>query len=74
MRNVQISFNAHSFNKYNRRLRYWGPTAAVWGVAAGAAVSFFLSEVPIFQKDVLIKVPVVSSVFGCEDSPLNSIC
>ncbi|AFR94333.2 ubiquinol-cytochrome c reductase subunit 10 [Cryptococcus neoformans] len=45
------------------RLRFWGPSAAVWGVAAGAAVSFYLSEVPIFQKDVLIKVPVVGSYF-----------
>ncbi|WVN87526.1 uncharacterized protein L203_102709 [Cryptococcus depauperatus CBS 7841] len=45
------------------RLRFWAPTAAIWGVAAGAAVSFLLSDVPLFQKDVLIKVPMLGTYF-----------
>nr|ODO04199.1 ubiquinol-cytochrome c reductase subunit 10 [Cryptococcus depauperatus CBS 7855] len=47
----------------SRRLRFWAPTAAIWGVAAGAAVSFLLSDVPLFQKDVLIKVPMLGTYF-----------
>lgn len=33
--------------------------AAVWGVGAGAAVAYLMSDVPVFQKDVLLKIPVV---------------
>lgn len=32
---------------------------AVWGVGAGAAVAYLMSDVPVFQKDVLLKIPVV---------------
>ncbi|WWD19733.1 hypothetical protein CI109_104197 [Kwoniella shandongensis] len=45
------------------RLSGWTPTLAVWGVTAGAAVSLFLSDVPLFRKDVLIKVPVLGNYY-----------
>jgi hypothetical protein len=38
------------------------PTLAIWGVTLGLGVSLYLSDVPLFQKDVLRKVPVVSQV------------
>ncbi|OCF38021.1 ubiquinol-cytochrome c reductase subunit 10 [Kwoniella heveanensis BCC8398] len=41
----------------------WRTPLVFWGVAAGAAVSLFLSDVPLFKKDVLIKIPVVSNYF-----------
>jgi hypothetical protein len=41
----------------------WRAPLAFWGVGAGAAVGLFLSDVPIFQRDVLKKIPVVS-LFG----------
>lgn len=39
----------------------WRAPLAFWGIGAGAAVSLFLSDVPIFQRDVLKKIPVVSA-------------
>jgi ubiquinol-cytochrome c reductase subunit 10 len=33
---------------------------AIWGLTAGLGVSLYLSEVPLFQKDVLRKIPFVS--------------
>lgn len=41
----------------------WLPSFALWGAAAGGAVTLFLSPVPIFQADVLKKIPVVSTYF-----------
>lgn len=38
----------------------WAPTLALWGGAGAGAVMLFMSSVPIFKKDVLIKLPVVS--------------
>jgi hypothetical protein len=38
----------------------WRTPALIWGIAAGGAVSLFMSDVPLFKKDVLMKVPVVS--------------
>ncbi|KAG8683160.1 hypothetical protein FRC08_014493 [Ceratobasidium sp. 394] len=38
----------------------WIRTAGFWGVGAGAAVTLLMSVTPIFKKDVLLKVPVVS--------------
>ena len=39
------------------------PTLAIWGVTLGLGVSLYLSDVPLFQKDVLRKVPVVSEMW-----------
>ncbi|EUC65047.1 ubiquinol-cytochrome-C reductase complex subunit [Rhizoctonia solani AG-3 Rhs1AP] len=44
-------------------LKPWAGTAGRWGVAAGAAVTLFMSVTPIFQKDVLLKIPVLSTYF-----------
>ncbi|QRV89962.1 ubiquinol-cytochrome C reductase complex subunit [Ceratobasidium sp. AG-Ba] len=42
--------------------RPWIRTAGVWGAGAGAAVALLMSVTPIFKKDVLLKVPVVSQL------------
>ena len=42
-------------------LNRFRPTLAIWGVTLGLGVSLYLSDVPLFQKDVLRKVPVVSA-------------
>lgn len=38
----------------------WVPSLALWGGAGAGAVMLFMSSVPLFKKDVLIKLPVVS--------------
>lgn len=35
----------------------------MWGVGAGGAVTLFLSGVPLFQADVLKKLPLISTYF-----------
>ena len=44
----------------NRVINRFRPTLAIWGITAGLGVSLYLSEVPLFQKDVLRKIPFVS--------------
>ncbi|KAF8604616.1 hypothetical protein BDV93DRAFT_555474 [Ceratobasidium sp. AG-I] len=41
----------------------WVRAVGVWGAGAGAAVSLLMSVTPIFKKDVLLKVPVLSNYF-----------
>ncbi|KAG9122340.1 hypothetical protein FRC07_001338 [Ceratobasidium sp. 392] len=41
----------------------WIRTAGVWGAGAGAAVTLLMSVTPIFKKDILLKVPVLSNYF-----------
>ncbi|KAG8692281.1 hypothetical protein FRC12_020491 [Ceratobasidium sp. 428] len=43
--------------------RPWIRSAGVWGAGAGAAVTLLMSVTPIFKKDVLLKVPVLSNYF-----------
>ncbi|KAL1413294.1 hypothetical protein Q8F55_001050 [Vanrija albida] len=43
--------------------RPFAPSLIGWGVGAGAAVALFMGSVPIFQKDVLRKIPVVANYF-----------
>lgn len=43
-----------------RLLRPFARSAVFWGAGAGLAVSLFMGPVPLFQKDVLRKFPVVS--------------
>lgn len=40
-------------------LRAWAPSLALWGVGTGLTLSYLLSNTPIFQHDVLIKLPIV---------------
>jgi hypothetical protein len=44
-------------------MRWRGPLL-LWGGGIGIAVSLFLSDVPLFQKDVLRKIPAVSRAKG----------
>ncbi|KAI9319911.1 ubiquinol-cytochrome-c reductase complex subunit-domain-containing protein [Dichotomocladium elegans] len=37
------------------------PTLAVWGAAAGSAAMLFGSNVPLIQKDILSKIPVLGA-------------
>ncbi|PWN20628.1 hypothetical protein BCV69DRAFT_299109 [Microstroma glucosiphilum] len=46
----------------------WVPSLALWGGAAGGAVLLFMSKVPIFQHDVLDKIPFVKT-FYVDDTP-----
>ncbi|WVR07564.1 hypothetical protein IAU60_004606 [Kwoniella sp. DSM 27419] len=56
--------NQPAFGRFTpERMMQWRSPLMIWGVAAGAAVSLFLSDVPLFKKDVLIKVPVVGNYF-----------
>lgn len=41
-------------------------TLGIWGAAAGGAVALFMQKVPIFQRDVLDKVPFVGAFFKGE--------
>ncbi|WWC91825.1 uncharacterized protein L201_006772 [Kwoniella dendrophila CBS 6074] len=59
LRKSQIGLNGFT----PERLRGYTNTLVLWGGAAGFAVSLFLSDVPLFRKDVLIKVPVVGNYF-----------
>ena len=34
-----------------------------WGVGAGATVAYLMSDVPLFRKDILNKLPIVSFLF-----------
>jgi ubiquinol-cytochrome c reductase subunit 10 len=45
----------------DRLLRPFRSSLIGWGVTAGVAVSLFMSPVPLFQKDVLQKIPFVST-------------
>ncbi|KDQ16341.1 hypothetical protein BOTBODRAFT_31031 [Botryobasidium botryosum FD-172 SS1] len=44
-------------------VRRFVPTLGVWGLGAGAAVTLLLSSTPLFKKDVLLKVPLLSNYF-----------
>ncbi|PWN49929.1 hypothetical protein IE53DRAFT_316742 [Violaceomyces palustris] len=41
----------------------WVPSLALWGGAAAGGVTLFMSSVPLFKTDVLLKIPVVASYF-----------
>jgi hypothetical protein len=41
----------------------WVPSLALWGGAAGGAVLLFMSKVPIFQHDVLDKIPFIKTFY-----------
>ncbi|CED84488.1 Cytochrome b-c1 complex subunit 10, fungi [Phaffia rhodozyma] len=39
------------------------PSLGVWGVGAGGLITLLLSSTPIFQQDVLVKVPVLTEYY-----------
>ncbi|KAM0787141.1 hypothetical protein ACM66B_006392 [Microbotryomycetes sp. NB124-2] len=41
----------------------WAPTLGVWGIGLAGAGALFLSPIPVFQADVLKKIPGVASYF-----------
>ncbi|KZO99441.1 hypothetical protein CALVIDRAFT_534433 [Calocera viscosa TUFC12733] len=43
--------------------RPWVMPLALWGVAAGTFVSLLMSATPIFQHDVLFKVPGLKAFY-----------
>jgi hypothetical protein len=45
-----------------RSLTKWRTPAMIWGVAIGGALTLFMSDIPVFKRDVLRKIPVVSRV------------
>lgn len=49
-------------------LRAWTPSLALWGVGTGLTLSYLLSNTPIFQHDVLIKLPVLGNIW-VDDTP-----
>ncbi|KAF9520149.1 hypothetical protein BS47DRAFT_1357651 [Hydnum rufescens UP504] len=50
--------------------RRWVPSLGLWGVGAGAAVAYLMSDVPLFRTDVLNKLPIVKSYF-IDDTPAS---
>ncbi|CDW94177.1 hypothetical protein [Sporisorium scitamineum] len=50
----------------------WAPTLALWGGAGAGAVMLFMSSVPIFKKDVLIKLPVIAPYFEDKTHPADN--
>lgn len=49
-----------------RLLCRWIPSLALWGGAAAGGVALFMSQVPIFQNDVLKKIPGLDTYYKGE--------
>ncbi|EJT98453.1 hypothetical protein DACRYDRAFT_57596 [Dacryopinax primogenitus] len=41
----------------------WLAPLCLWGAAAGTFVTLLMSPVPLFQKDVLLKIPGIKDFF-----------
>ncbi|KAH8918205.1 hypothetical protein BT69DRAFT_1247910 [Atractiella rhizophila] len=39
----------------------WVPTLGIWGVGATAALFLFMSDIPVFKQDVLLKIPILKN-------------
>jgi ubiquinol-cytochrome c reductase subunit 10 len=46
----------------------WVPSLVLWGGAAAGGVTLYMSQVPIFQNDVLKKFPGLDAYFKGESS------
>ncbi|CEH15058.1 Cytochrome b-c1 complex subunit 10, fungi [Ceraceosorus bombacis] len=60
---VKYSFQPHVGRFAPENVIKWVPSLALWGAGAGAAVTLFLSGVPLFQTDVLKKLPVLKEYY-----------
>ncbi|CAO1629656.1 unnamed protein product [Jaminaea pallidilutea] len=63
-------FQPHLGRISSESAQKWLMTLGIWGGALGGAGMLFLSSVPIFQHDVLMKIPFVASYF--EDTTPDS--
>ncbi|KAJ9108754.1 hypothetical protein QFC21_000074 [Naganishia friedmannii] len=45
------------------RVKHYQPSILLWGGAIGAGVALFAQAIPIFQKDILKKVPLVAAYY-----------
>ncbi|PWN28078.1 hypothetical protein BDZ90DRAFT_259904 [Jaminaea rosea] len=62
----QPQFQPHVGSFSQENVMKWAMTLGIWGAAAGGAVALFMQKVPIFQRDVLDKVPFVGAFFKDE--------
>ncbi|KIM32487.1 hypothetical protein M408DRAFT_327035 [Serendipita vermifera MAFF 305830] len=65
-RTLQVRFTPASrrpFGLTASSLKAWNPALLFWGIGTGATLTLLLSNTPIFKKDVLIKLPVVGSIW-----------
>ncbi|CAO1624277.1 unnamed protein product [Sympodiomycopsis kandeliae] len=44
-------------------LKSWIPTLAIWGGAGGGALMLFASPIPLFQHDILLKIPLIKEYY-----------
>lgn len=59
----QPVFQPHVGRFAQENVLKWTKTLAFWGAGLGGAVTLFLSSVPIFQHDVLDKIPFVRQYY-----------
>ncbi|EPQ30121.1 uncharacterized protein PFL1_02238 [Pseudozyma flocculosa PF-1] len=69
---AQPNFNPHVGRITPSTFVKWGPTLALWGGAGAGAVMLFMSNVPIFKHDVLIKMPFIASYFEDKTHPADN--
>ncbi|KAF9791171.1 cytochrome b-c1 complex subunit 10 [Thelephora terrestris] len=48
---------------FSRLGKAWAPTLAIWGIGAGTAAVFLLSVTPIVKNGLLVKLPLIGSVY-----------
>ncbi|KAK0535736.1 hypothetical protein OC834_001424 [Tilletia horrida] len=60
---VQPKFQPHFSRFTAENITKWVPTFALWGGGAALGVTLFLSSVPRYKQDVLLKLPIISNYF-----------
>ncbi|UZJ57198.1 hypothetical protein CBS101457_006518 [Exobasidium rhododendri] len=60
---VKPVFQPHAGHFTRENFFKWVPSLALWGGAGGGAVMLFMSQVPIFQSDVLMKLPGLKAYY-----------
>ncbi|CAO1632533.1 unnamed protein product [Parajaminaea phylloscopi] len=59
----QPQFQPHVGRFAQENVQKWLMTFGIWGAGLGGAATLFLSSVPIFQHDVLDKIPFVRQYY-----------